>query len=435
MKLNWFSPLPPARTEIAQHTARILPALSRQAEVTLWTEQREWDRGLEKYAEVRSFDPENLPWGELNHADMTFYNIGNNAEFHLQIWQVSQKYRGVVILHDTRLQHFFAWIYRYLLGDEARYLDQLERYYGPQSRHDGECWWHGERTLEYMIENYPMTPWALDGALGAFVHTRQAVDEVRKTDCRPIGYSKLPYPCTQGTEYPQHRSALYRKPPYRLIIFGYIETNRRLEPFLEALAAMPERQRFGLQIFGALWDTAYVQQKIETLGLQKLVTIRGFVPEPELDSALSQAHLAINLRYPTMGEASASQLRIWSHALPTLVTKVGMYADLPASAVAFVRPDHEIDDIQHHLRAFLANPGRFAQMGKSGLETLAAEHSPDVYARSITDFARQVSGTRLHKTACELADLAGQTISPWNADATAEIGMRHVAERIHELLC
>ena len=92
MKLNWFSPLPPARTEIGHHTARILPALSRHAEVVLWTEQQQWDTGLEKYARVRTFDPEELSWRELNRADLTFYNIGNNADFHLKILQASRSY-------------------------------------------------------------------------------------------------------------------------------------------------------------------------------------------------------------------------------------------------------------------------------------------------------------------------------------------------------
>ena len=37
--------------------------------------------------------------------------------------------------------------------------------------------------------------------------------------------------------------------------------------------------------------------------------------------------LLINLRYPTMGEASLSQLRIWRHALPSMVTQVGWHEE------------------------------------------------------------------------------------------------------------
>jgi len=43
MKLNWFSPLAPARSEIAHYTARTVAALRGHAEVTLWTDQAKWD--------------------------------------------------------------------------------------------------------------------------------------------------------------------------------------------------------------------------------------------------------------------------------------------------------------------------------------------------------------------------------------------------------
>ena len=57
----------------------------------------------------------------------------------MKIWQASRKYPGVVILHDVRVQAFFAYVYRWLLGDQRQYLDYLEHYYGSEARHDGEC--------------------------------------------------------------------------------------------------------------------------------------------------------------------------------------------------------------------------------------------------------------------------------------------------------
>ena len=103
--------------------------------------------------------------------------------------------------------------------------------------------------------------------------------------------------------------------------------------------------------------------RFKRLGLQGVVKLHGFVPAEELDAALAAAHLAVNLRNPTMGESSFSQLQIWDHALPTLVSQVAWYAKLPENAVAFVRPEHEVLDIQRHLNAFLADPDRFVEMG------------------------------------------------------------------------
>ncbi len=39
MKINWFSPLPPARTDIAEYTVRVLPGLIKNCQLELWTDQ------------------------------------------------------------------------------------------------------------------------------------------------------------------------------------------------------------------------------------------------------------------------------------------------------------------------------------------------------------------------------------------------------------
>ena len=62
MRLNWFSPLPPAKSGIADYTFGILPELSSRAEVTLWTDRAGWDSRLEKYAEVRHYRPDRMDW-------------------------------------------------------------------------------------------------------------------------------------------------------------------------------------------------------------------------------------------------------------------------------------------------------------------------------------------------------------------------------------
>ena len=45
--LHWFSPLEPARTAIAHYTTHVLPELAAASEVTLWTDQKQWDPALE----------------------------------------------------------------------------------------------------------------------------------------------------------------------------------------------------------------------------------------------------------------------------------------------------------------------------------------------------------------------------------------------------
>ncbi|HEX5416456.1 MAG TPA: glycosyltransferase [Chloroflexota bacterium] len=434
MRFNWFSPLPPSRTDIANYTARVLPALAREAEVVLWTDQEEWDPALERHARVQPFRPDRIPWPEINRGDVCFYNLGNNAEFHLAIFKICKLHPGVVILHDFCLQEFFAYYYRWLKGDQAGYVEQMARYYGEVGRRDAELWWNDRLDMPYLVERYPLTPLALANALGVVVHTEQALAFARG-DKYAIASAPLPYPASNLSARPLplgHCRA--RHPPYTLVVFGFIHRNRRLESLFRALAGMPEKHQFRLDIYGELWDPAHVQSQVEDLGLGEIVTINGFVSEPELDAALSAADLAVNLRYPSMGEASGSQLRIWDHALPTLVTRVGMYASLPDATVAFVRPEHEIEDLQFHLRAFLGDPSRFIRMGENGRHRLERQHAPTSYARILGDFARHVEPLRRRVLSQQMTEMAGEQLAAWIEPTGSDQAFRRLAEEIRSLL-
>ena len=197
--------------------------------------------------------------------------------------------------------------------------------------------------------------------------------------------------------------------------------NRRVDSLLQALGTLPDGDLFRLDIYGQVWDREYVRTQIQTLGLQGLVKLHGFVPAEELDSALAAAHLAVNLRYPTMGESSFSQLQIWDHALPTLVSQVGWYAKLPENAVAFVRPEHEVLDIQRHLNAFLADPDRFMEMGAQGRHFLEEHHRPEMYVEALIAFIADAQHFSPQAAAYELAIRVGTAMQAWSGLPTSRI--------------
>ena len=418
MKLNWFSPLPPVKTDIGNYTLRILSALQNYAEITLWTDQSSWN--IE--ANVRQYHPENIPWADLNRADLNIYNIGNNADFHSHIWQISLQCPGLVILHDFKLHHFFYNVY-YRQNKREDYLEQMNWLYGDRGKKDAQKMWEGNLSIDYMAEKYPLTSLALKNALGVVTHTKNADSLQQEQNC-PVSYIPLPYKVN-----PTAKTSLSLAPPYQLIVFGFIDINRRLEVFLKALASFNQKERFHLNIYGQLWDHTYLCQQIQKLALDDLVTIHGFVEEAELDAALSNAHLAINLRYPTVGEASGSQLRIWSHALPSLVTQIGWYAEAE-DTVAFVRPEHEIEDIHQHLHNFIASPKQFLEMGKKGRQLLEEQHSPENYAQVFTNFAHQAQKFATGLTAYKLVERVGETISPWT-DLQISEEVKRIAESIY----
>src|SRR5919109_4915514 len=230
MILNWFSPLPPAATDIAHYTGRILPTLRKRAEIILWTDQVEWDPRLESGVEVRRYQPQHIPWAELNRGDINIYHIGNNPLFHAAIWQVSRCQPGIVVLHDLCLHNFFAGLYRDQRRDRDGYVTQMERHYGQVGRQDAEAFWRRELTIEYMIDHYPLALLAVENAVGVLVHSEEALDSLKGRIPWPVAYAPLPYPASPRLSREQAAAASVRAegPPYRIVMFGYIHVNRRL---------------------------------------------------------------------------------------------------------------------------------------------------------------------------------------------------------------
>ncbi len=439
MKLNWFSPLPPAKTGIADFVSGVLPELSERAQVTLWTDQSKWDRAIEKYAPVRTYRLEQMPWVELNHADLNIYNLGNNHLFHGSIWQVARLQPGVVILHDLRLHEFFDSLYRRQWQDTDGYLAHMHTHYGEEGRNAAaESVKNGSTAIHLLAERYPLTALALENSLGVLVHTREAYAELKQANRWVLAYAPLPFsPMLQSPRAGQtqqgQKGIRADGQPYRLIVFGFINRNRRLDQLLAALAQFPQKDNFVLDIYGEVWDPGYIRSQAQSLGLGKQVNLRGFASENNLEAALNQADLAVNLRYPTMGEASISQLRIWAHALPTLVTRVGWYGSLPENVVAHVRPEHEVEDIHGHLTNFLAAPDRFAEMGQRGHQLLGEEHSAERYVEAVLDLAVQAQEFRPRAVAYQLAERVGISISPWADALPTDEALRKAAEEIYAL--
>lgn len=429
-RINWFSPMPPAKTEIAQHSARILAALRQSLEVSVWAAQERVTAEVETIAPVHRYDPQSPPWRELNRADLNVYNIGNNGEFHAGIWQVSRQMPGITILHDERLQQLFANFFLNRVRDFSTYKREMSRIYGPSGSAAAADYLAGRCRIDQLVERFPLTQLAIENALGVVVHTRAVFDVVKKLTSAPALYAPLPYPAASSREEEQWktiREATIR-PPFRLVVFGYIGTNRRLEAILEALAGHPERSHFRLDIYGTVWDPDHVLKYAAQSGLASCVRLHGYVED--LDAVLAAADLALNLRYPTMGEASASQLRIWNHGLPSLVTRIGWYESLPPDAVAFVSPESEIEDIRNHLTRFLGNPKAFREIGERGRMLLKRDHNPSDYADAMALIVSRALRYRPYSEALALAEHMAEHIQFFQPENARE----HLTKRVSEVI-
>lgn len=359
---------------------------------------------------------------ELNRCDLPVYHIGNNPDFHGHTWFLSREKPGLLVLHDRKLHEFISSILHRLGDDRDRYLRLMRQYYGASVSETAEAAWTGKIPLDLMSEHFPFTEFVVENALGLVVHTSHALRALAALVTLPLFRLPLPF-ASHHFAPPNTASGGGRK--IRLVTFGYLSPNRRVVEFLRALAAMDERDLFELHIVGETGHVGQVEQMraaVAELGLQAQVMIHGFVDEAKLDELLSRADLAVNLRFPSMGEASGSQLRIWDHALPSLVTKTEGYAEMPDDTVYFVRPEHEREDIQQHLSALAADPESFRRKGLNGKELLEREHSPASYVRALREIVEKTEVLRTGRVQRDLADTVGAKLGAFGNDGKVPAG-------------
>jgi glycosyltransferase involved in cell wall biosynthesis len=178
---------------------------------------------------------------------------------------------------------------------------------------------------------------------------------------------------------------------FRLVTGGHGNPHTRLEEFLRGWSAISSPHRYRLKIFGRVANLKKIQSLAKELGLDRYIEVTGFVSSDQLNAILDEAHLAINLRNPTLGEASGGQLRYWNHCLPTLVSNAGWYAECPDNTVCKISTANEEADIKRTLENLLNSPDEFRQIGANGKDYLMAEHNLTQYADALIKFVDELA--------------------------------------------
>lgn len=388
-RVHWVSPLPMAQTDIAHYTGRILPELAAETDLTLWTDAEEWDPALQNHCPVRRIDPDHALPRDLvaagREGDVVFVHIGNSWVFHSGFLRLVQRLPSIIVLHDLAIQELcYDALSRDRLDPDI-YRRAMTRWYGEQGTQLVDDLLRQNITAQDLAPLAPGFEITLNRAIAVLTHTPAAYDAVTARQWVPAHLMDLPF-APSATRPPATRPP---EGPLRLVQFGYIGPNRRLETVLEALSEVRGDIDFQFDIMGRVWDPAYIEDRITVLDLGDRVKQHGFVDEAELDARLASAHLAFNLRYPTMGEASGSQLRIWNASAAAVVTDQGYYAGLPDDTVFKIPPEGEQAALMELLRRFAADRSIGADKGDAGRALLEARHTPARYAKGIAEIARQ----------------------------------------------
>ena len=337
LRVVWASPLRPVPSGVSAYAEDMIARLGREVELTVTYD------GFTPASDLSDWPLAVCPLAQLpalyarQPQDLLVSHMGNNPH-HEWVWRLMQRWRGLVVLHDTNFNHCLPGHYLRNIQPE-RFLAAMLEHHGTAGHEFGcellakvgtPAW----KEFEPRLFEYTLTGPILDRALRVIVHSNHAAAAVRIA--APLPVDVVPMNFVPGGGYLPPGSVL----PSRfglpdavplILSLGFVAPHKRLDRVIAALGVLHAQGRdFRLVIAGPA--TAEMGESLDrqaaAAGLAGRVLRLGFISDNEMYELLAAADLAVNLRYPTAGESSAALIRLMGAGLPVLVTDHGASAEV-----------------------------------------------------------------------------------------------------------
>jgi glycosyltransferase involved in cell wall biosynthesis len=360
IEVTYHSPLPPARSGVADYSALLLPALR------------------ERLA-VRVVGPRD----RTPAAGLPLYHLGNDPNGHGWILDRLAERRGVVVLHEVALHELFA-VRTLGRRDSDGYLALVERECGLEAGRKAREALAGLRPplWESSPLEYPLIRNVLERADAVVVHSSFAAAQVRSA-----GYEGTVRVIPQPAPRPEVRDAPRNAPV--ICSAGIVNWAKRVPQLLRAFALLKRSQQHArLVLAGPGARQLNLDDRLRELHLRRNrdVLELGYVPEERLSRVLAEATACVNLRRPTLGETSASVVRALALGRPTVVSDLGWFAELPDSVAVKIPPggELEIELLAAALERLISDEPLRDRLGAAAREYARKQHdldrSADAYA-------------------------------------------------------
>ena len=350
MKIGFHSPLPPARTGVAEYSFALKKALETTDAI-----------------EVNS-----------TNSDIDLYHIGNN-QLHAASYQQALSKPGVVVLHDAVLQHFF-------LGrlDQESYIAEFAYNYGEWSRDFARTLWleRARSGTDQRYFEYPMLKRIAEASRAVIVHNPAAAALVRAHSAKALIH-QIPHLFDPPAPVPPYEVESLRKDlgvkpgAFLLGVFGHLRESKRLATVLRAVRKVPHVQ---LLVCGEFASTD-LARALEP-HMQNVIRV-GYLPD---DVSNWWRHAAavdacVNLRFPAAGETSGIAIRLMGIGKPVIMSSGLETNDFPSDAGIRIETGIAEEDMLVDILLWLSRHRNDAQeIGRRAKEFITRVHALDAVA-------------------------------------------------------
>ena len=370
MRVAFFSPLPPARSGIADYSEALLEP-------------------FRYLAEVEVFSQASQPF-DAARFDVALYQMGNNP-FHGFVYDAALRHPGVVVMHEANLHYLMTEI-TIRRDDWDGYVRECEYAGGARAREFAERVRRLEVGPDY--EGLPMTRRLLESARGVIVHSRFMESEIRAG-----GFAGPLAVIPHGAWIPPGERNGFRQrlgldeSALLIGIFGFMKPYKRIAESLRAfrrlLRLVPEAKMI---LVGEAHPDLPLAGMIRALGLSANVRLLGFAPIDDFTGYLSACDIVLNLRFPTVGESSGTLLRALGLGKPTLVSEVGSFSEFPEDVCLKVPVGvGEEDTIFEYLDLLASRPDVAQALGARARDYVAQQCNWLTVAKQYARFLQAVA--------------------------------------------
>jgi glycosyltransferase involved in cell wall biosynthesis len=396
-RIAFYGPLPPAKTGIATYDRAVLEGLDRIG--------------------ARARVPMDVVW-PISHRDVAqahtyllgVFQMGNNVEFHLDIYRLIWQVPALVVLHDLALDDFVRGLQT--KGDPLGFIAAREASAMKVNLHDPDA-----------LRNEPLRePWVASvarRARGIIVHSDFCRRYLEDAGCRTPVFV-VPHPAVepQGAFVAARPRARALRAPLEavgvrtlVVAPGDLNAAKRLDSLIKAVASLDPS--VGVAFVGRRIEGFDLEPLVEVARLGDRAVIAPDVSDEDFLAWLEAADVVVDLRFPHRGEVSGSLARAMQAGKPTIVSATGTYLDVPDDAVLRVAPGPtDPGELAARIRALADDPDLRARVGASAAahveEQRSAEATANGYAAAIgatLELVRDPSRAVLGRWAKSLADI------------------------------
>ena len=376
-----LTPLPPARSGIADYSAVTLQALSRYVDIHAFSDTP----GAVPNPAFRSLNSVQALGLGSERYDATLSVLGN-SDHHTSIFRYLLDNGGAALAHDARMINFYAVI----LGLDRTLRVARSEHKGELSREQVVHWIHNQQDMPILFLSE-----IVKAASPLLVHSALTADMIgelygAKPNSLPFAqYRRIdPDLFRLGTRDALREKLGWKRDEVVLCSFGFVIPDKAIEVVVWGLRLLHDwGMRARLVLCGSIDEAnrAKIGAVAKELKLDDAVDFfSGNVPERTYTEHLMAADIAVQLRTYMMGGLSGAVNDCIAAALPTICNE---HLAGAMNAPSFVRriPDALSPVLMAEAALDVIASGQNRDRPIVEAKAFAQSHSPDAYAQAMLD--------------------------------------------------